>query len=153
MDIVCILGLSPKAIREECNFGICAVESAVLHNQMNSEIKLFEDEICGEYINGFMTISEVRTLMQNDNVFLALHGCCHLHLQDISSIIEQSLIFKRDVESGIKALNEYGLNTDIFVYPYAYEPFLSRKILREHGFRYIFAGNDSKRIPIEELVS
>lgn len=49
-------------------------------------------------------------------------------------------------------LSEIGINTDIYVFPYSYEPFLSHTILKRNGFRYIFAGKDSKRIPIEELV-
>ena len=50
-----------------------------------------------------------------------------------------------------KILSEMGIKTDIYVFPYSYEPFLSHTILKRNGFRYTFAGKDSKRIPIEEL--
>jgi hypothetical protein len=48
-------------------------------------------------------------------------------------------------------LKQMNLATDIFVYPYAYQPFLGNKILTEFGFRYIFAGENTKRISIERL--
>jgi hypothetical protein len=48
-------------------------------------------------------------------------------------------------------MKEYNLITNIYVYPYAYEPCISQIYLKKRGFKYIFAGNNSKRIPIESL--
>ena len=45
------------------------------------------------------------------------------------------------------------LLTDIYVYPYAYDDIVgSYSYLKKMGFRYVFAGKDSKRTPIEELI-
>lgn len=151
-DIMCVLGLSPKAVRPIGNPGVYAVESAVLHNQLNAEVQTIDDEITGEYINGFMTIDEVKELLTDETVFLALHGCCHLKLENEKTQIMQGVKFRRDIKDGVEKLAEFGLSTDIFVYPYAHEPFIGRKVLSEFGFRYIFAGKDSKRISLETIL-
>lgn len=149
--IVCVLGFSPKVVRPIGNPGIEAVESAKLHKQLNIEVHSVDDKITGDYINGFMTLDEVKELIADESVYLGLHGCCHLNLENEENKILQGMKFRRDVEDGVGKLTEYGLFTDIFVYPYAYEPFLGHRTLDEFGFRYIFAGNDSKRIPIEKI--
>lgn len=150
-NIVCVLGLSPKVVRPSDAPGMYGIESAILHKQLNSQIKTCVDEITGTYINGFMNISEVKYLLTYDNVFIALHGCCHLKLEDELNRFKQTMLFKQDLVDGLKMFDEYGFQTDIFVYPYAFEPFLGSRILKENGFRYIFAGHNSKRIPVEEL--
>ena len=59
--------------------------------------------------------------------------------------------FQKDVSDGMDMLVRLGYKTDIFVYPYAYEPVFGSSFLRRMGFRYIFAGRDSQRTPMEEL--
>lgn len=151
LGVGCVLGLSPKAIRSELDSGIKDIESDTLHKQMNEQIKIYTDTICGEYINGFMSLKEINEILKYKNVFIALHGCCHLKLENVKSKIEQSKIFLNDLDDGIRLMKEYNLITNIYVYPYAYEPCISQIYLKKRGFKYIFAGNNSKRIPIESL--
>ena len=80
MNITCVIGISPKALRQEGTDGFYAVESGKLHEKMNLEIKTRDDVISGDYINGFMCKSELIELLNNENVFPALHGCCHLKM-------------------------------------------------------------------------
>ena len=51
-------------------------------------------------------------------------------------------------------MNMLNLQTDIYVYPYAYDEIAgSYACLKKAGFRHVFAGKDSKRTPIECLFS
>lgn len=150
-NVVCVMGLTTKAIRPENNIPKYDIQSSELHLLMNKQIKTYNDVVQGDYINGFMSLSEIYELIQNENIFLAFHGCCHLNLQEEKSKIYQTQIFRRDICDGVEMLKQMNLTTDIFVYPYAYQPFLGNKILTEFGFRYIFAGENTKRISIERL--
>lgn len=150
-NIVCVLGCSPKAVRPNGATGWYDVESKTLHDEMNLEVVDAASNTTGKYINGFMSKNEIDELLVNDNVFLALHGCCHLKLETCKDKFAQISKFEGDLASGIKLFDEFGYKTDIFVYPYAYEPFLGNIILKRHGFRYVFAGTNSKRISLESL--
>jgi hypothetical protein len=151
MNIVCVMGLSPKAIRPDNIPGISNIESHILHNQMNSHIKTYRDEIHGEFISGFMSKNEIDDVLNLKNIFLALHGCCHLKLENISNQLERIKVFIDDTNDGKKMLETFGYKTDIFVYPYDYEPSIGDAFLRRIGFRYIFGGDNSKRIYVETM--
>jgi hypothetical protein len=150
-NIVCVMGLSPKAIRPDGIPGLKNVESHILHNQMNSQIKTCNDEIHSDFISGFMSKSEIDDILNLENVFLALHGCCHLKLENIPNQLERIKVFMNDTTDGKKILESLGYETDIFVYPYDYEPSIGDAFLRRMGFRYIFGGDNSKRIYVETL--
>lgn len=83
LGIIRVLGLSPKAIRPYETDGIYEVESSVLHNQLNEQVRVISNETNGDYIRGFMSMPEVKTLLTNKNTFLALHGCCHLDMTKV----------------------------------------------------------------------
>ena len=151
MNIVCVMGLSTKAIRPENMTGIANVESHVLHNEMNTHIKTMNDDISGDFISGFMSKSEIDEIIKLPNVFLALHGCCHLKLENINNVLKRMETFISDTYDGIKILKELGYNTNIYIYPYDYEPSIGNTFLRRVGFDFIFGGNDTKRIYIENL--
>lgn len=151
IGVDCVLGLSPKAMRPDGSDGMRGIESWRLHEALNSQVRSAIDIASGDYLRGFMCESEVRDLLLRGNVHLALHGCCHLRLETVENRVEQARIFSDDVDSGVKMLGDFGFSTEIFVYPYAFEPFLGERTLRSRGFRWIFAGNKTRRIPVEEL--
>ena len=103
-------------------------------------------------MNGFMTIPQLKELLSNSNINLALHGCCHLKLCDELGILNKMCIFKRDVDDGIKQLRMFGLSTNIFVYPYVQSFYSSDALLRKHGFKLII-GSNMFRYAIEDLVA
>ena len=151
MGVSCVLGLSPKAMRPSGNPGIYSIESGELHRVLNSNVETIADSAPESCLNGFMSEVEVKRLLDGDNVFLALHGCCHLKLENTVDKFRQPIVFRKDVEDGKHMLRDMGLDTNIFVYPYAYVPFLGDMVLRQCGFTYVFAGNGARRTPIEEI--
>lgn len=100
-----------------------------------------------------MAINEIKQLLKYENIFLAGHGSKHLQLNSKQySKFKQTTLFTFDVSEMCTELKTYSLNTDIFVYPYAYDDFpCSKHIVQKHNFRYIFAGYDSQRLEIEKL--
>lgn len=49
----------------------------------------------------------------------------------------------------IRKLHEYKLTTNIFIFPYAFDDILGcYAILRNHNFKYVFAGKNTQRIPL-----
>lgn len=106
-------------------------------------------------LHGFMSVEEVHELLDLQNTYIAFHGGRHLSLEsDVKNgmgKIDIAMDFRMDISSGVKRFHDFGFDTDIFVYPYAYDFFISDKILKEFGFRYIFAGRNSKRIEIERV--
>lgn len=153
MRINCVLGFSPKAVRPDGNPGVEEIESATLHSQLNDAVLVPTDVAEGDFLNGFMTFPELVELMGDDNIFIALHGGCHFRLETIHDKFKQFDMFVGDLKWGMSRFNELGLKTDIFVFPYAFQPFLGVTILKNYGFKYIFAVNDYDRIPIEELMT
>lgn len=143
-----VLGLSSFLVRDNsCSPDFVSVSSE-LHDRIHS----------GDMtaLNGFMSVQEVKELLKGENVFLAFHGGTHLNLELDESLgkgkIDIAGDFRKDVSAGVGRLGELGFDTDIFVYPYAYDFFISDRILKEFGFRYIFAGRNSRRIEIEDLL-
>lgn len=143
-NINCILGFSTQIYRTT---QIPIIEnSAILHDRVHAD----DNTAFG----GFMSLSELRELLCFDNIHLAGHSAKHLELEKITtSKLQQSQIFNKDITLMKKDLDALNLNTDIFVYPYAYDDFpCAETIVRINGFRYIFAGKNSKRIEIETLI-
>ena len=63
-------------------------------------------------------------------------------------------MFKLDLDSGCKRLNELGLTTTTYVYPYVYSFATSDIALKRAGFKQIIGGLDKIfRISIEDLVA
>lgn len=151
-NITCILGFTPKAVRPEGCPGIVEVESNILHDWLNSVVLKPEDDVSGEMLNGFMTLSEVKELLLEENIYLALHGGCHFKLENIYDKFQQYDIFYRDLKWGINKLKEFGLSTNTYVFPYEFQPFLGVKILENFGFYNIFAASERDRLPIETLI-
>lgn len=101
-----------------------------------------------------MSIAEVKELLEEDNIALACHGARHLRLECTTSKIQASIAFINDVTTAVKDFKRYSLETSIFVFPYAYDNItLAYCTLNKLGFKHIFAGKQTKRIPIESLVA
>ena len=155
-DIDCILGFSSGLYSsEDCKYQIYAIESKILHDSCNKKIKTIEDadELRDEMpeLNGFMKVSQVKDLLEYPNVYLALHGCCHLDLHKIENPIDKIKIFMKDLDDGIKQLNKFELSTDIYVYPYVYSFPMSDKALQNAQMKTII-GSTMFRIAIEDMI-
>lgn len=143
--IICILGFSAMLFRA-AEKPIYGIKSAELHDRIHNGDK--------SALAGFMSIAEIQELLTFSNIYLACHGSWHLDLQHMNlSKIDMFKAFNNDVVQAKKLFAIYGFITDIFVYPYAYDFFISDKILHNNGFKQIYAGKNSKRIEIEELIS
>ena len=68
--------------------------------------------------------------------------------------MQKMKLFIDDICSATAKLDQLKLNTDVFVYPYAYDDILlSDHILRKNGFKWLFAGKDSRRISFESIIA
>jgi hypothetical protein len=143
-----VLGLSSFIVRNVEDEPESISISSELHNRFHS----------GDMsaLHGFMSIDDVRELLEMQNTYLAFHGGRHLNLESDArngrGRIDIARDFGCDISAGVERLHELGFDTDIFVYPYAYDFFISDRILKEFGFRYVFAGRNSKRIEIERIL-
>ena len=151
--ITVVLGFSSALYRPVDVYPTYSVLSKTLHDNINAKYSRYTDIDYNDPIfSGFMSISEICELLQYDFVYLALHGCCHLNYKNITNRIQQAQTFANDLTDGILNMNNLlKQTTNIFVHPYAYEPFLAARILKTYKFIYVFATNDSKRIEVEEL--
>lgn len=86
------------------------------------------------------------------NVHLAFHGCCHLKLKDVNGIVQKMMVFKRDIDDGIRRLEDFNMATNMFVYPYLDAFSASDAYLAKKGFTAI-VGNSVLRVSIEDLVN
>jgi len=144
--ITCVLGFSTNLYRRNEFDAIYDINSAILHDRIHA------DDMSA--LNGFMSLNELNFLLKYDNIHLACHGCMHLQLEKIcKSKIDLMTKFNDDLNNATKMLNELNLKTDIFVYPYAFDFFVSDKIVHKHGFNHIFAGKNSQRLEIEKIMS
>lgn len=103
-------------------------------------------------MNGFMKLSQLKELLKLDNMHLALHGCCHLNLNNKPGILNKMLLFKQDIDDGIKQLKMFELSTNMFIYPYVQSFYSSDSLLRKCGFTSII-GSSVFRYAIENLAS
>lgn len=159
MAIDCVLGFSSGLYASEQSKQIHEVESHILHDACNSKISTLVDADCLRdelpEMAGFMKISQLKELLQLPFYHLALHGCCHLKLfEKKQSILKKLQVFKSDLDSGSNRLNELGLMTRAYVYPYVYSFATSDAALKRAGFKQIIGGADKIfRIAIEDLVA
>lgn len=152
-NIFCILGFSSGLIRKPNAIPIKEIETKNIHDRVNDIIKSWKDIDKLPYeCNGMMSIDELNEMNKEPNIFIALHGCVHLHLHELD-LLEKIKAFEADVKNGKRILEEYGFRTNIYVYPYAYSFLFSEKILKKYKFIYSFAGEKTKRIPIEKLIA
>ena len=140
---------------EDCKSQTYGVESHILHDACNKSIKCIDDadklrDMLPE-MSGFMKASQIEELLHFPSVHLALHGCCHLKLQDEKSIIKKLMFFKKDLDDGIKRLHSLRFDTNAYVYPYVHAFVMSDLTLRKSGFNAI-VGSSILRISIESLI-
>ena len=155
-NIDCILGFSSGLYSsEECKYQIYAIKSKILHDACNEKIKTIEDanRLRDELpeLNGFMKVSQIKDLLENKNIYLALHGCCHLNLEKIENPINKIKIFMKDLDDGIRQLNSFDLFTDIYVYPYVYSFQMSDRALQNTQMKTII-GSTIFRMAIEKVI-
>ena len=141
--IVCVLGFSTKIHRNEgapMQYAVCAECHDKYHaGDMTA-------------LNAYMTVDEIKELLEYSNVYVACHGARHLKLESVSTAYLQMKMFEEDLQEAVDDLNAFGLSTNIFVFPYAYSDILyAYAILKQKGFYCIFAGKGSLRIQIEDL--
>lgn len=153
--IDCVLGFSAGLYAPESAKQICNVESKALHDACNAKIKNIEtaDALrgCLPEMAGFMKVSQVKELLEYPFCKLALHGCCHLKLENMDGgFLVKTRAFIDDLKAGMARFNELGLRSDMYVYPYVYPLAISDTVLRKCGFKTI-VGSDVLRIPIESL--
>ena len=143
LNINCVISFSTNIYRNEKLKPLSNIPTFELHNQLYNDKK--------EALNGFMSISEIKNLLNNTNIFLGLHGHNHLELKNVSKI-NQMMFFKDDLEQSITFMKQNSLKTDIFVYPYDFIVLGSEKLLKNRGFKYIFPSKINKRTYIEEFL-
>ena len=143
LNVNCVISFSTNIYRNEKLQPLSNIPTFELHNQLHNDKK--------EALNGFMTISEIKNLLNNTNIFLGLHGHNHLELKNVSKI-KQMMFFKDDLEQSITFMKQNSLKTDIFVYPYDFIVLGSEKLLKNRGFKYIFPSKINKRTYIEEIL-
>lgn len=103
-------------------------------------------------LQAYMTISEIKEMLAYDNIYLACHGAMHIQLSKTANTYTRAKLFKNDLMQAVADLNQYGMNTSIFVFPYAYSNILcAYKELNANKFYYVFAGKDSLRTQIEDM--
>lgn len=153
--IDCVLGFSAGLYSPENIEQIYNVESKTLHDACNVKIRNIEiADALREYLPemaGFMKVSQVKELIEYPFCRLALHGCCHLKLENMDGgFLVKTQAFIDDLKAGMMRFNELGLQSDTYVYPYVYPLTISDMVLRKYGFK-IIVGSDVLRIPIESL--
>lgn len=145
-NIVCVISFSSKIYRQKDNKPIYEADCVEYHNKVhNNDLNAF---------NAYMTLDELRQLIAIDNIYLAGHGAKHLDLQNMNlSILQQTNLFKSDLNEMLIDYKKYNLKTNIFVYPYAYDRFLLADFIVKKNFNFIFAGKNSKRIQFEDILN
>ena len=154
-NITVIIGFSSGLYASEsCNKQTYDVTSNALHHICNKCIKTINDANSFRdslpEMNGFMKISQLKELLEFPFVKLALHGCCHLKLEDEYNLIAKAMMFKKDLNDAIAQLEKLKLKTNIYIYPYVYSFLTSDMILKKSGFNEI-VGSKTFRISIEDL--
>lgn len=159
LNAMCIVGFSSGlACSEEVEESnqIESIESRLVHDRCNALVKTSSDLhlLDGDWsLRCFMKVSQIKELLNFENVYAALHGCCHLNLEKMTDDkLDQLKIFKEDVIAGKELFeSRLGFSPSIYVHPYAYAPPLARVFLNQLGCIYQFADGINSRIPIEEL--
>ena len=150
-DVRIVLGFSPGLVRPCHADPIRFIESSKVHDAVN-KIMFFPTDSPPEEILAFMSLDEIRKLLEIDNVRLAMHGCMHLKLERISGKIQRLAAFRRDFNEGVDLFKRYNLTSNIFVYPYAFCEDGYDHIVKKSGFRESYAKPGAYRIAVENLV-
>ena len=152
-NIICILGFSTHLHRPPEATPIVDIQSKDIHLYCNSICQTILDVIPANNITGgLMSINEIKELIQLDNIYLAIHGACHLNLHELSiSKFKKYNLFNKDIADGLYELDQYGLTTNILVCPYEYQCIGLTSIASKYGLTFIF-GNGDDRTYIEDLV-
>ena len=145
-NVTCIIGFSTSIFRRDNQTPIEFAHCASFHDRVHSG----DDSAYAAY----MSINDIKTLLEAENIILACHGDEHLDLHLEQSKMQKMKLFIDDICSATAKLDQLKLNTDVFVYPYAYDDILmSDHILRKNGFKWLFAGKDSRRISFESIIA
>ena len=154
--INCVVGVSPKLLRNKVFNGYNDIKSDLIHSFTNVMIKTKDDDIYDYVMNGLMTEDELKELDCMQNVYLALHGCCHLQLEQKyqESMVDALMIFKKDLDDGVQLFKDkFGYDPYIYVYPFAFAPTIFRCAVKANpNLIYMFACDGSYRRSIEDLM-
>lgn len=145
-NIYCVLGFSSKIFRQNNEIPIYEADCALFHSKVHNGDN--------DAFNAYMSINEIKELLEFDNIYLACHGAWHLDLKNMNlTKFQQMHAFNIDIQQAVVDLNKFKFTTNIFVFPYAYDLFpLAYNILKNNKFNFIFAGQKSKRIQIEDII-
>lgn len=138
-----VIGFSTDLYRKNDDAPLTGMTTKQLHDGFHGGNNDFK--------RGFMTISEIETLKTLENVYIALHGHDHLFLED-KDPYERSVIFREELKKSMKFLENIGISTNIFVYPYDFSDCLSGNLLRENEFYHVYPSKERRRIYIEDLI-
>lgn len=145
-NINCVIGFSSDIYRR-VGLPIYEANCAEYHD------KIYANDV--DAYRAYMSIDEIFELLKFNNIYLACHGAKHINLEAINnSKLDKMKCFIDDLALAKQQFKDLKLSTTIFVYPRAYDRFpLADKIVKDAGFCHIFAGQNSKRIQIEDLVA
>lgn len=142
-NITCILGFSTSIMR----ISGTPIVDAICSEQ---HIKFHKGDMTA--LQAYMSIDEIKELLFFDNIFLACHGDRHIELSTCKAI-QRTIQFSKDVENAILKMSKYGFQTNIYVFPYAFDNIPGAySCLKSNGFMHIFAGKNTQRTSIESLV-
>ena len=99
-----VMGFSPGLARPSAFSPIQFIESHMAHAAVN-KVMLSPGDTPPEEIRAFMSVYEVRELLEIDGVEIAMHGCMHLKLEAIANRTSRLLAFKQDIEDGTALFN------------------------------------------------
>lgn len=144
-QIICVFGFSTGIHREEDHSPRYYAKCANSHDRVHfGDISAYDN---------YMSLPELFEICKFDNVFIACHGQFHLQLQS-EKLVQRSKKFIDDVKNAHSDLVKFNLNTDIFVYPYAFDDIIGSNLtLRQLGYKFIFANKQNLRIVFESLDS
>lgn len=159
LNAMCIIGFSSGLVcaeEVEESEQIESIESKLVHDRCNALVKSSANLhlLDGDWsLKCFMKVSQIEELLNFENVYVALHGCCHLNLEKMfDDKLDQLKIFKEDTIAGKELFkSRLGFSPSIYVHPYAYAPPLARVFLDQIGCIYQFADGINSRIPVEEI--
>ena len=90
-------------------------------------------------LKNYMKLSQIHELERFDNVNIGMHGSQHIHIQGtIKQIYENT---KNDTERMIESMQKFGLETNLFCFPYNEESPILKALLVRNGFD-VFYGNE-----------
>ncbi len=138
-----VIGFSTDLYRKNDDVPLTGMTTKQLHDGLH--------EGNNDFKRGFMSISEIKTLKNVENVYIALHGHDHLFLED-KNPYERSVAFREELRKSMKFLETVEISTNIFVYPYDFSDCLSDNLLRENGFYHVYPSKERRRIYIEDLI-